>query len=84
MPFVPLYFNVDYIAIMTTHLTINTYECTYDNVKQSGSIMKWEMVMISRAVHVHRSPVRAVRQETLFDLRIFISSDWRSMGVLQD
>ena len=30
---------------------------------------------------VPRSPVGAVRQEALIDLRIFISSDWRSMGV---
>ena len=37
--------------------------------------------MISRAVHVHRSPVGAVRREASIDLRISISSDWRSMGV---
>ena len=30
---------------------------------------------------VHRSPVGAVRQGASIDLRIFISSDWRSMGV---
>ncbi len=30
---------------------------------------------------VHRSLVRAVRQGASVDLRIFISSDWRSMGV---
>ena len=30
---------------------------------------------------VPRSPVGAVRQEALIDLMIFISSDWRSMGV---
>ena len=30
---------------------------------------------------VPRSPVGADRLEALIDLRIFISSDWRSMGV---
>ena len=33
---------------------------------------------------VHRIPVGADRQGDSVDLRIFISSDWRSMGDLQE
>ena len=45
--------------------------------------VKWEKMMLGIKVlcNVFRSPVGAVRREASIDLRILISSDWRSMGV---